>query len=385
MKGRLTKRLIDSLETNAGDRAYVWDNEIPGLGVVAYPGSKEAPRGRKAFVLRYGGRKTRRRITLGLYGPLTVEAARQMAIEKLACVIKGGDPLADKQRRQAIPLMREWITEYLERIALRKKRPSEDRNYLRKASAEFGEKRLDQVSVEDIEKPAARLAAEGHNAAANRFLASVSGCLQEAWRRSLIMENRARKVRRYPEPPPRKRALTEEELERVLIAIEQIPEPFVRTAFLMLVTTGARKSEVLRAKWDDINFERAIWTLPQTKAGKSQEVPLPAYTIGKLRQVPRRSLFVFPGQDPDRGRQDLKNHWNWIRTTAHIPNVNIHDLRRTFGRDITQQAGLLMAARVLRTDVRIAELHYSPMDIKERREAVERRTTEKIVPISKAG
>ena len=201
----------------------------------------------------------------------------------------------------------------------------------------------------------------------------------------MIVENRARKVRRYPEPPPRQRALTEAELERVLSAVEQIPEPFVRTAFLMLVTTGARKSEVLRTKWDDIDFERAIWRLPQTKAGKSQEVPLPAYTIEKLRQVPRRSLFVFPGRDPDRARQDLKNHWTWIRRTAHIPDVNIHDLRRTFGRDITQQAGLLMAARVLRNDVRIAELHYSPMDMKERREAVERRTTEKIVPISKAG
>lgn len=385
MKGRLTKRLIDSLEANARERVYLWDNELPGFGVVAYPVNSEAPRGRKAFVLRYGGRKTRRRITLGLYGPLTVEGARQMAIEKLACVIKGGDPLAEKRRRQAIPLMREWITEYLERTALRKKRPSEDRNYLRKASAEFGEKRLDQVSVEDIEKPAARLAAEGHNAAANRFLASVSGCLQEAWRRSLIVENMARKVRRYPEPPPRKRALTEEELRRVLSAIEVIPEPFVRTAFLMLVTTGARKSEVLRAKWDDIDFARAIWNLPETKAGEPQEVPLPAYTIEKLRQVPKRSVFIFPGQDPNRPRQDLKNHWNWIRRTADIPDVTIHDLRRTFGRDITRLFNVLMASRLLRNDYQIAELHYAPMDIEERRTAVEKRTAEKIVPISKAG
>ena len=42
----------------------------------------------------------------------------------------------------------------------------------------------------------------------------------------------------------------------------------------MLILTGARKREVLDAKWEDFDMERNIWRIPTTKAGKARIVPL---------------------------------------------------------------------------------------------------------------
>ncbi|MEW6368945.1 MAG: tyrosine-type recombinase/integrase [Acidobacteriota bacterium] len=135
---------------------------------------------------------------------------------------------------------------------------------------------------------------------------------------------------------------------------------------------------------EDIGFQAAEWRIPNPKGGLPQVKPLPQVTLEILKALPRNSPFILPGRDLSRSRQDIKNHWNTLRRAARIPGVSIHDVRRTFGRDITQQAGLLMASRLLgHSDVRVTERHYSPMDITQMREAVEERTQKKVVPIGR--
>jgi hypothetical protein len=81
---KLTKRTVDVRDAR-GDR-IVWDTELPGFGI-------RARNGRKLFVFQYGARGRTRRMTLGTYGTLTCESAREdsrRAHARLAAFIRGG-------------------------------------------------------------------------------------------------------------------------------------------------------------------------------------------------------------------------------------------------------------------------------------------------------
>lgn len=92
---KLTKTAVDNATYTGADnaRCVLWDDELSGFGLRVYPG------GKKAFVLSYRVAGRKRLMTLGAYGVLTVEQARQDARAKLAEIeTKAADPLELKQQ-----------------------------------------------------------------------------------------------------------------------------------------------------------------------------------------------------------------------------------------------------------------------------------------------
>lgn len=94
---------------------------------------------------------------------------------------------------------------------------------------------------------------------------------------------------------------------RVLEAISTVPDPHLRAAFTLLIETGARGSEVLRARWVDMDLDGRLWRLPRPKSGKPQVVPLADSTVAMLRNLVRVGPWVVPGLKPTKPRSDLKN------------------------------------------------------------------------------
>jgi integrase len=70
-------------------------------------------------------------------------------------------------------------------------------------------------------------------------------------------------------------------------------------ALRFLILTATRTSETLHAKWDEIDMQQGIWTIPaeRMKAGKAHRVPLPSAVMKLLKTVPRDpdSAYLFPG------------------------------------------------------------------------------------------
>jgi len=218
---------------------------------------------------------------------------------------------------------------------------------------------------------------EKHPTAANRLLASVRACLQAAWRLDKIPSNPAMKVRPFRENPPRQRTLSDEELQRVLKALAEWPDAHERAAFTLLIETGARLSEVLRARWADVDLEASEWRIPSLKAGHPQLVPLAGSTVAMLRRQPRLGALVIPGRGHmDKPRYDLKSAWEALRAAAGVPDVHVHDLRRSFGLRVARAAGLHVASKLLRhSDIRVTEAVYAPLGIDELRKATEQQAT----------
>lgn len=80
-------------------------------------------------------------------------------------------------------------------------------------------------------------------------------------------------------------------------------------AFEFLILTAARTSEVLEARWSEIDLEQAAWTIPavRMKAGREHRVPLPPRCIEvleKAKLLAAGSDFVFPGRS---GKKSMSN------------------------------------------------------------------------------
>src|SRR5437762_3073017 len=95
----------------------------------------------------------------------------------------------------------------------------------------------------------------------------------------------------------RERFLSPDELRRVNEALAEEPNVFWRAYFPLSLLLGTRRSELLSARWADIDLEQQTWWLPMTKAGRSHLLPLPSPAVQVLRLLPGRqeSEWVFPG------------------------------------------------------------------------------------------
>ena len=106
---KLTKRLIDSLQAPEAGEIWVWDAETKGFGLKVTPG------GRKVFYLKFRTPtdRTTKKLTIGAFGAVTVEQARDQAIKALGAIVAGSDPARDRANRRKAPLMAEALADYL--------------------------------------------------------------------------------------------------------------------------------------------------------------------------------------------------------------------------------------------------------------------------------
>ena len=94
--------------------------------------------------------------------------------------------------------------------------------------------------------------------------------------------------------------LTEEQLKRLLDAIEKDTNPYAGPIMLTALYTGMRKSEILRLEWSDIDFDRRFIHIRGPKGGQDQTIPLNEAARGVFERLPRTHTLVFPGMHGER-------------------------------------------------------------------------------------
>ena len=144
--------------------------------------------------------------------------------------------------------------------------------------------------------------------------------------------NPAQGVDKFPERS-RERWVRPSELPRLAEAIEEEPNLYVRAAFWLLLLTGLRKSELLTAEWEQVDFERGELRLDETKSGRRHYVPLCEPAMEILKNLPREkdNEHILPGKIPGQHLVNISKPWGRIRRKANLTDVRIHDLRRTVG------------------------------------------------------
>ena len=128
-------------------------------------------------------------------------------------------------------------------------------------------------------------------------------------------------------------------MKRLMAELDKEGDPYVQAAVPLFLLTGLRKRELLHARWEDVDLDRAEIQLPHTKTGEPQVRLLPGAAVRLLRDLPRmaESPYVFPSPaDPSKPRDDIKKPWARIRKSAKLEDVTLHDLRRTAGSYMAQ-------------------------------------------------
>ncbi len=365
------------------------DSVLPGFAAVVYT------TGRVHFRVRYTTKDGRRRkVDVGRLGRVTVEEAREAARRILARAELGEDTVETREKERATaraaPVFKAWSAVYLSRRHGRRVRLKDTERYIALAVERWGARRLDSITRTDVENLYQEIGTE-HAASANRWLSAVGACFTMAVDEGHIVATPARKLVKFTENAPRARVLTAEEMSRLVTAIQEEDE-HTRAAFTLLVGSGLRLSEALRARWEDLDAEAGTLRLPRPKSQRVEMIPVPQTTLAVLARLPHDSEFIVAGADPKKPRFDLKRAWRRVLTKAKeeeahareergekadagfLEGVHIHDLRRSFGLAVARQSGLHVASRLLRhRDVKITQAAYSPLDLDTLRDAVEKR------------
>ena len=313
--------------------------------------------GRKIFFYRYRGRDgALRQIKLGEFDALTLAKARKAVERKRLEREEGKDPQLEKRRlkeeaareraaqRQAAYTLADMVNEYIEEVLDKQKRGAESARILRQDLLPvLGHRPAIQITRRELQDEVLRPRMAKAPRVATQLLSRVrcayayaieQGRLPDEFFSPTLGIKGAPQVRR-------KRVLNDAELATFLKWLPHSPySRTVREALSLVLLTGCRSGEVVAALWRDIDLDRGVWTIRETKNGEPHDVMLPQQAVELLKS--RRGLdqvHVFPS--PRDGRHVAQKVLSFSQYYARQRDGDkpaadpievpwtVHDLRRT--------------------------------------------------------
>jgi integrase len=422
---KLMKKLVDAVDPAEAD-TFLWDAEVKGFGL------EVSPAGRKSYVLQYrtaAGRS--RRYSIGLHGsPWTCEEARGRAVHLLREIAHGNDPLDGKAEARAALTVNELADLYLADGPADKPNKKSgswatDRsNINRHIRPLLGRKIAKALQQSDIARFQADVAAgksaadmktklrgraivTGGKGTAARSVAVLGAMLQFGIGRGLLTDNPAKGVKLF-RGEKKERFLSHAEVVALADALTDMQDgnrlhERMADAIRLLMLTGARKNEILKLQWSEVDIERGCLRLADSKTG-AKTIVLAAAARQVLAGLASDSEFVLPAIRGKGHLVGLQKAWEAVRVRAtelarqrareageslarapDLSNVRLHDLRHSFASfAVADGATLYMVGKVLghkqsRTTEIYAHLHDDPL------RAVAERTAAKIADAFKIG
>jgi integrase len=198
-----------------------------------------------------------RRFTIGSYPDWKVSTARKEATRLKRLVDQGFDPMGERHEDRAAPTMSDLCDRYLTDHAPRKRETSqrEDAALIRRwIKPELGTKKVADIRHADVDALHRKITGHGTPTRANRTMSLISKMFSLAVRWEMRDDNPAKGIERNSEER-RNRHLDGDELRRLTEALAAYPIQSTANAIRLLLLTGARRGEVLAARWDQFDLE----------------------------------------------------------------------------------------------------------------------------------
>ena len=377
MAERLSDKLIRALPSPPTGNKITYDTEVKGFGI------RVTAAGARSFVINYTAEGHERRMTIGLFPTWNTTAARDEAKEIRRRIDRGGDPLGQRIEAREAPTVRDLWKQYeVKHLPTKRARSASDDRSMWETYIlpRLGPMKVATITHSDVDDLHSEISREKPTRA-NRVVEVLRKAINLAIRWGWRSDNPCTGVVRNTEQK-RERYLTTEEVGRLLSALATHKQRSSCDAILMLLLTGARKSEVLGATWEMFDLNVGVWTKPAslTKQNKVHRVPLSKTVITLLEAIKgagRDDVFVFPRMrkpgptsDPRpvlRRLTDVKRTWIAVCALAKVPNARIHDLRHTFasaivsGQHSISVVGALLGHSNVSTTQRYAHLYDEPL------------------------
>lgn len=305
----------------------------------------------KGFVLevRSNGRKTyflkvispdgtRKSIKIADATLLDADTARTKALKLKRSIEEGKDVIIDTpETQQKAPTLEEFYSEYYlpyvqKHIKSFEANRSLFKNHILPA---FGSTPMNEIKKLQVMKLHTEMVHKKRlaPATANKTLIFISHAYNLAKELELeaIEENPASGVKPFEENNARERYLTKREAKKLLIAVHQSENRHLKYIIQMLILTGARRGEVLKARWRDFDEVQMNWTIPTTKNGKKRILPLTPKLYELYKTIPKESnTYLFISPKTKKPYTSIFSSWNRARTKAGLADLRLHDLRHSY-------------------------------------------------------
>lgn len=380
-KLNFSKSTLSALVPPPSGRAYYRDERTRGLLLDVYAN------GTKSFQIyrKVEGKPTR--ITLGRFNPalpdsreipnganplelvgnspdLNVRMARKLADAVNASLDVGINPSRDARMarlarsneltlRQAFDLyyndylvpqgkktaedMRNDFARYLGKVPPGQKKPRGKEKAKSQGSVDWEDRKLSSITQADVRQLMIQLQEGVGSRTANKtfvLLRSLFNKIIEWGHYS--GETPCANVEKFKERS-RERFVTGDEVPRFIAELNKVPQQAFKDFVFLSLFTGARRANVLAMRWQDIDFDSGLWTVPEefSKNGTPLTISITSNARSLLerrrKEQSSTSPYVFPA-DSKSGHMTAPNkRWKKLLQDAKVVDLRLHDLRRSLG------------------------------------------------------
>jgi integrase len=375
---KLTKPAANIPGRTAQERYY--DDYFKGFGVRVTSG------GTKAFFVEKLIKGKLRRITIGHYPDLTVEAARKEAQKLLGKIATGIDPIAEKQEEKIrLITLNDVFQDYTKaRKALKARTLYDYQRVIQLAFADWQDKPLLAITKDKVSKRHEQLGC-GHGFAFANLSMRILRALfnfaisqyETAEDHSLIADNpvkRLSQTRAWYRVERRQTSIKQHELAAWYQGVMALSNITLRDYLLLVLFTGLRRQEAATLKWEHIDFQAKTLTAVDTKNHQIHVLPLSdfLYELLSKRKTAATSEYVFPGTGQGGYIIEPRKQMAKVIKQSGV-TFTLHDLRRTFitiaeGLDISAYAVKRLVNHKMSSDVTAG---YIVMDVERLRKPMQ--------------
>ncbi|CAK7255595.1 MULTISPECIES: site-specific integrase [unclassified Shinella] len=334
---------------------FYFDADLAGFGFY------RTTTGTGTFFVEYrpiaGGAK--KRLKLGRVGALKANEAREAARKAIAHAGLGKDLARGRADERASLTVKELVQKYVDEfVEPNKKKASTDfyKISLKKyVGPHLGTQKAVALARVDVQRAHASMTKEAR-IAANRAIKLLSAAYGWGAKNGYVPEgfNPASGIDLNKEEG-RERFLSTDEMKRLGEALREAEtigfpvnagdakhapkgqritfHPSVTGAIRLIMLTGCRLREILHLRWDEVDSERGLLFLPDSKTGR-KTVVLSTAALAVLKEMPRVGIYVVAGasagEEDEKPRADLKKPWSAVTKRAGLDGLRIHDLRHSF-------------------------------------------------------
>ncbi len=353
-KLNFTHKALQSIKANPNKRIEYWDSSMNGRF-----GLRVSTSGKKTWVVMYRINQKLKRFTIGSFEDIPLVEARALAKQVLHEVAVGNDPQGNKIADRKAETFKDLADEYIEKYAKPNKRSwkEDQRNLNKDVLPKWKDLKANKIQRRDVIKLLDSILDRNAPVLANRILALIRKVFNFGIERDILEYNPCHNVKRPIDEKKRQgqRVLTFDEIRTVWHAIEKEENILLQGIFKLRILTGQRGIEIRSMKWEHIDFETNIWTIPPevVKNKLQHRVPLSNQVLEilySIKELDYKSEFVFPS--PTSQKVGHINNINKavarIRNQSQVSFVD-RDLRRTVASLMTGELNIprLVVSKIL--------------------------------------
>jgi len=231
-------------------------------------------------------------------------------------------PLSKEQQQTTFE---EAINRYLIEETAKKKGHASEKYRLQKLMGSFlGKKKLKDIKPSMLATFRDKRSLHVKSASVRKEIYLISAIFEKAQKEWGMEElnNPVRYIKIPRDSSPRIQRLTSEEKLRLLSGLRDNPNRNLEHISIFALETAMRRSEILQLRWEDIDFQRSLATLNETKNGQSRIVPLSKIALDVITKREKETLFIF-----NISSNAVRLAWSQFQKRYDFKYFRFHDLR----------------------------------------------------------